>query len=116
MPANIGDITSYHLEEAARHRALAQAARDRGCLAEAAYQDGMAARWEEAARQQVTIMQPLPRRTVTPRPIYSTPKTTYKPFSVVCWLAAVRGLKRISALLHPSIFKPSIPLHVVPPR
>jgi len=62
MPANIGDITSYHLEEAARHHALAQAARNRGCLDEAEYQDGLAARWEEAAEEQRVGMRQQPTR------------------------------------------------------
>jgi hypothetical protein len=62
MPANVGDITSYHLEEAARHRTLAQAARDRGCLEDAEYQDGLAARWEEAAEEQRVGMRQTPYR------------------------------------------------------
>jgi hypothetical protein len=64
MPANLGDITTYHLEEAARHHALAQAARDRGCFAEAEYQDGLAARWEEAAQEQQSEMQQHPTRRI----------------------------------------------------
>ena len=62
MPANIGDITTYHLEQAARHHALAQEARDRGCTAEAEYQDGLAARWEEVAQEQKIGMQQTPSR------------------------------------------------------
>jgi hypothetical protein len=100
MPANFGDITTYHLEEAARHHALAEAARDRGCFADADFQAGMAARWEEVARQQVTSMrQPPARHMANPRQIFPAPKMQSKQFSVVCWLALVRGLQYITAML-----------------
>jgi hypothetical protein len=62
MPVDFADVTSYHLEEAARHRTLAQAARDRGCLEDAEYQDGLAARWEEVAQEQKIGMQQAPSR------------------------------------------------------
>jgi hypothetical protein len=62
MPANLGDITAYHKEEAARHYALAQAARDRGWIEEAEYQAGLAARWEEAAQEQRVGMRQQPTR------------------------------------------------------
>ena len=84
MPANLGDITAYHKEEAARHYALAQAARDRGCIEEAEYQAGLAARWEEAAQP--------------PPPM---------PFAVACLLAVERGVQRIAAALRQSIIKRS---------
>ena len=117
MPANLGDITTYHLEEAARHHALAQAARAQGCFAEAEYQEGLAARWEEAAQEQkIGVQQHPTRRMSTQRPIYPAPKTTSKPFSVICWLAVVRGLKRIAAALHPSMVKPRTPLGGLSPR
>ncbi|MGA3011767.1 MAG: hypothetical protein ABSD72_16030 [Terracidiphilus sp.] len=56
MPADFGDITAYHREEAARHFALAQAARDRDSLGEAEYHAGMAARWYEASQEQEIAM------------------------------------------------------------
>jgi hypothetical protein len=62
MPADFGDITAFHHEEAARHYALAQAARDRGCLADAEFQTGLAARWEEAAQEQKIGMRQAPSR------------------------------------------------------
>jgi hypothetical protein len=117
MPANIGDITTYHLEQAARHHALAQAARDRGCTAEAEYQEGLAARWEEVARQQKFGTRQLSNHHMArQRSIYPAPNTPPKPFSVISWMAVVRSLKSIAALFHPSMAKPRIPLHVVPPR
>ena len=62
MPVDFGDITAYHHEEAARHYALAQAARDRGSLAEAEFQAGLAARWDEAAQEQKIGMSHTPSR------------------------------------------------------
>jgi hypothetical protein len=56
MPADFGDITAYHREEAARHFALAQAARDRDSFSEAEYHAGMAARWYEASQEQEIAM------------------------------------------------------------
>jgi hypothetical protein len=117
MPADFGDITSYHREEAARHHALAKAARDRGCLAEADYQAGLAARWEEVALQQVTTMRKTPvRRIAKPRQIFPASKTPPKPVSVVSWSALVRGLQYIAEVLSPTMDKPETPLHIVPPR
>jgi len=96
---------------------MAKAARDRGCLADADYQAGLAARWEEVARQQVTTMRKTPaRRIAKPRQIFPAAKTLPEPFSVVCRLAVVRGLQHIAAVLSPTMVKPEIPLHVVPPR
>jgi hypothetical protein len=62
MPVDFADVTAYHLEEAARHYALAQAARDRGSLAEAEFEAGLAARWEEVAEEQKIGMQQTPSR------------------------------------------------------
>lgn len=56
MPADFGDITAYHREEAARHFALAQSARDRESFSEAEYHAGMAARWYEASQEQEIAM------------------------------------------------------------
>ena len=56
MPADFGDITAYHREEAARHYALAQAARERESHGEAEYHTTMAIRWYETAREQKTAM------------------------------------------------------------
>lgn len=57
MPADFGDITTYHREEAARHFALAKAARDRESFGEADYHSSMAARWYEASQEQEVAMQ-----------------------------------------------------------
>lgn len=56
MPADFGDITAYHREEAARHYALAQAARECESYGEAEYHTSMAIRWYEVAREQKTAM------------------------------------------------------------
>lgn len=57
MPADFGDITAYHREEAARHYALAQDARERESYNEAEYHTSMAIRWYEVAKEQRTAMQ-----------------------------------------------------------
>ncbi len=62
MPVDFADVTAYHLEEAARHHKLAQAARNLGCIEEAEYQDVLAARWEEVAQEQKIGMQQTPSR------------------------------------------------------
>ena len=101
MPANFGDIAAFHHEEADRHYALAQAARDRGCLAEAEYQAGLAARWDEAAREQRIGMRQQPAHTSEKqRPNCPPPM----PLAIVYLLAVVRGVKRIArAIRHPMV-------------
>jgi hypothetical protein len=67
MPTDFGDITAYHREEAARHFALAQAARDRQSLGEAEYHTSMAVRWYQAAREQKAEMRQEPVRHIAYR-------------------------------------------------
>jgi hypothetical protein len=111
MPANFAEIATYHKLEAARHYALAQAARDRGCLADAEYQAGLAARWDEAAQEQnIGMMQAPSRRRPMPG-LYCPPQPPPMPFTVACLLAAERGVKRIAAAIHQSLFKRHAPIH-----
>jgi hypothetical protein len=114
MPANFGEIATYHHEEAARHYALAQAARDRGCLAEAEYQTGLAARWDEAAQEQeIGKIQMPSRRIAKQRPHYPPPPM---PLAVTCLLAVERCVKRIAVAIHHSIIKRSAPIDELPLR
>ncbi|MGD0682042.1 MAG: hypothetical protein ABR990_08325 [Terracidiphilus sp.] len=107
MPADFGDITAYHQEEAARHYALAQAARERGCFADAEYQAGLAARWDEAAQEQkIGKMQAPSRRMAKQRPhCPASPPPTSLAFS--CLLAVERCVKRIAVAIRQSIIKRS---------
>jgi hypothetical protein len=111
MPANFGEIATYHQQEAARHYALAQAARDRGSLAEAEYQAGLAARWEEAAQEQKIGMRQAPSRRRSKQGPHCPPQPT-PPMSlaVACLLAVERSVKRIAAAIRHSIIKRSTPV------
>jgi hypothetical protein len=111
MPVNFGDITAFHNEEAARHHALAQAARDRGCLADAEFQAGLAARWEEAAQEQKIGMRQAPsRRMAKQRPNIRPPQSPPRPLAIVSMLAVVRGVKRIVTAMRQPTVKRSTPL------
>jgi hypothetical protein len=112
MPANFGEIATYHQEEAARHYALAQAARDRGCLAEADYQAGLAARWDEAAQEQKIGMRQAPSRRRSTQVTHCPPQPP-PPMSlaVACLLTFERGVKRVAAAIHQSIIKRSTPVN-----
>ncbi|MGO9318491.1 MAG: hypothetical protein ACLPXT_13575 [Terracidiphilus sp.] len=112
MPVDFGEITAYHHEEAARHHALAQAARDRGCPADAEYQAGLAARWEEVAQQQKIDMRQAPsRRVAMQRPHRPPPQPPPTPFVAVCLLAVVRGFKHIAAAFRPPAPKRDVPIN-----
>jgi hypothetical protein len=111
MPADFGDIAAYHHQEAARHYAMAQAARDRGSIEEADFQAGLAARWEEAAQEQKIGMQQTPsRRMANQRPKHRLPEPPPMPLAVVCLLAIERGVKRIAEAIRHSIVKRSAPI------
>jgi hypothetical protein len=111
MPVDFGEITAYHHEEAARHRALAKAARDRGCPADAEYQAGLAARWDEAAQEQKIGMRQAPtRRVAKQRPQRPQPPPPI-PLAVVCLLTVERCVKRIAAAIRHSIVKRSTPFN-----
>jgi hypothetical protein len=62
MPADFGEIASYHRQEAIRYAALAQAARSRGNHSEAEYMANQAARYAEAADEQKAGMSREPGR------------------------------------------------------
>jgi len=109
MPVDFADVTAYHLEEAARHYALAQAARNRGCPADAEFQTGQAARWEEAAREQKIGMMQQPARPSTKRRPNFPPPAPPMPHAFVWLLAVVRAVKRIAAAFGPAVVKQSAP-------
>ena len=106
MPVDFGDITAYHHEEADRHYAMAQAARDRECFGDAEYQAGMAVRWDEVAQEQKIVMRQDPVRHIAyQRSNYRPPEPPDPrriPFAVVSWLAIRRGIKRMAPALRQS--------------
>jgi hypothetical protein len=111
MPVDFGGITTFHHEEAARHYALAQAARDRGSFAEAAFQTGLGARWDEVAQEQKIGMRQTPsRRRPKQMPYRRPPQPPPMPFATVCLLAVVRGVKRIAAAIRQFVVKRSAPV------
>ena len=117
MPANFGDFTAFHHEEADRHYALAQAARDRGSFAEADFQAGLAARWDEVAQEQTIGMRHEPTRTSARRkPNCRPPQPPPMPFAVVCLLAVVRRVKSIAAAIRQFVTKRSTPIGELPLR
>jgi hypothetical protein len=101
MPSDFGDMTAYHREEAARHYALAQAARECGNLGEAEYQAGLAVRWDEVAREQKVEMLLEPaRQTADQRPKHWPLEPQRRiPLTIVCLLALLRGVRRIAAAM-----------------
>jgi hypothetical protein len=112
MPVDFGEITAYHHEEAARHRALAKAARDRGCPADAEYQAALAARWEEVAQEQKIGMRQQPtHRVAKQRPHSPPPQPPPMPLAAVCLQAVGRGFKHIAAAIHHSMAKRSAPIN-----
>ena len=113
MPANFGDIAAFHHEQADRHYALAQAARNRGCLAEAEYQAGLAARWDEAAQEQKIGMGQQPTHPSAKQRPNSPPPM---PLAIVCILAFMRGINRIAAAIRPPMVKRSAPFNTLSHR
>jgi hypothetical protein len=117
MPSNFGDITAFHHEEADRHYALAQAARDRGSFAEADFQAALGARWDEVAQEQKIGMRQEPTRTRAKRkPNCRPPQTPPIPFAAVCLLAVVRRVKSIAAAIRQLVVKWSAPFGELPLR
>jgi hypothetical protein len=117
MPADFGDITAFHHEEAARHYALAQAARERGSFAEAEFQTGLGARWDEAAQEQNSVMRQTPSRHSSKQmPYRRPPQPPPMPFAAVGLPAVVRGVKRIAAAIRQFVVKRSIPVDGFPLR
>jgi hypothetical protein len=117
MPVDFGDITAFHHEEAARHYALAQAARDRGSFAEAEFQTGLGARWDEVAQEQKIGMRQTPsRRSPKQMPYRRPPQPPPMPLAVVCLPAVVRGFKCIAAAIRQFVVKGSAPVDKLPLR
>lgn len=114
MPADFGDIAAYHREEAARHYAMAQAARDRDNFGEAEYQTRMAARWEEAAReQQIAMRQEPARQNATRRPNRRSPQPpqpAHIPGAVHSMSAVPRVIKRAFQTIHQSLHGRTAPI------
>jgi hypothetical protein len=97
MPADYGEITAYHHQEASRFYALAQEARACNNFAEADYLAGQAARWEEAAQEQKIEMQREPARRVRNQNRF--PRLAKQP----------RGLRRIAGAIHRALFGQRVP-------
>jgi hypothetical protein len=98
MPADFGEIAAYHHQEATRHYALAQAAREGENLGEAEYQAGLAARWREPNRR--IANQELRRWTPEPERI---------PSAAACLVAIQRGTQRIAMAIRQSLAKQNSP-------
>lgn len=82
MPANFGEIASYHHRMAERYLALAKTARDAGDFYAADYNQQLAARYVEAAEEQKSVMSQQPGRApapVAPQPWTQQPKRVAKP-------------------------------------
>jgi hypothetical protein len=109
MPADFGDITAYHREEAARHFALAQAARDRDSFSEAEYHAGMAARWYETSQEQEVAMREPAVRHIAYKPSnYRAPEPVpSRPASFVGALLSV--IKRMAQAILQPLAKSSSP-------
>jgi hypothetical protein len=106
MPADFGEIAAYHHMEAARHYALAQAARERESFGEAEYQAGLAARWDEAAREQAIEMRREPTRRFTNQGLRRwVPEQEHVPSAAACWVAVQRGAQHIATAIHQSLAK-----------
>ena len=82
MPANFGEIASYHHRRAAQHMELARIARDAGDPNAAEYNRQLAARYIEAAEEQRTAMSQAPGCATAnraPRPWAQAPGQAPKP-------------------------------------
>lgn len=112
MPANFGEIASFHKREAVRYLALAQAARERGSDGEAGYLAGLAGRCVQAAEEQKTAMGAEPGRLIGKRiPSRGLAEPRRTPFATVCLLAVLRGPGQIAAAIRQSISARSAPMN-----
>jgi hypothetical protein len=112
MPADFGEIVAYHHLEAARHYALAQAARERASFGEAEYQAVLAARWDEVAREQVIEMRREPNRRFANQELRRwVPEQEHIPSAAACLVAVQRGAQRIATAIHQSLAKRDAPSH-----
>jgi hypothetical protein len=96
MPTDFGEITAYHREEAARHYAMAHAARERRSFGEAEYEVNLAARWDEAAREQKTEMRQEPARHIPYRRSNYRPPEPPMPQRVSFAAAFLSAIKRMA--------------------
>lgn len=111
MPADFGEIAAYHHMEAARHYALAQAAREQESFGEAEYQAELAARWDEAAREQTIEMRREPARHIANQGLHRWPPEPERvPSAAACLGAVQHGAQRI-ALAIQSLAKRNAPSH-----
>lgn len=109
MPADFGEITAYHHQEAARFYTRAQEARALGNLAEADYLAGQAARWEEAAQEQKTAMRKPPRPVAHRSRFLTVPEEPYI-HPLIRWpMAVARGVRRAATATGRFIFKRRAP-------
>jgi hypothetical protein len=110
MPADFGEIAAYHHQEATRHYALAQAAREGENLGEAEYQAGLAARWDEVAREQAIEMRREPNRRIANQELRRwTPEPERIPSAAACLVAIQRGTQRIAMAIRQSLAKQNSP-------
>jgi hypothetical protein len=92
MPANFGEISGYHSLIAARHAALAEAAREQGDLTTASYHAGQAERYVQAAHEQKLAMRYAPGQpNEEKRPRGRPPEPPPVPLGVSTLLAVLRG-------------------------
>ncbi|MGA2276973.1 MAG: hypothetical protein ABSG00_05155 [Terracidiphilus sp.] len=112
MPANFGEIASYHSRLAARYLALAQSARDEGNFAEAEHQTALAARYIQAAQEQRIAMRTEPFSVVKNVRAKGWPmEQPRRPLIAVCLLAAMRGPGQIARAIRQSLPKRKEPFH-----
>lgn len=119
MPANFGEIASYHNRLAIRHIALAQAAREAGDLNAADYQTQLAVRYIEAAQEQSFAMSQVPGISAArpaSRPWATGPNPAAKripssaPLAASCLSVIRRGAGSIATALQHSISRRSAPI------
>jgi hypothetical protein len=115
MPANFGEIASYHKREEARYLTLAQAARDRGSDGEAGYLAELARRCAQVAEEQRTAMRLEPDRLTgnripSRRPAEPNTEPKRTSLATVCLLAVLRGPGQIAAAIRQSISARNAPL------
>jgi len=95
---DFGDIASYHSRIAARHLALAQAAREAGNKTEAESHLEQAARYVQAFHEQKVAMRSEPGPRAAGREQRNRPmKSSARPLFVVWLLAILLGVERMAA-------------------
>lgn len=112
MPVDFGEIASYHLQEAVRYAALAQAVRERGSHGEAEYLAGQAARYAEAAQEQKRGMRQDPGLSIANRrPNRCSPEPRRVPPVPTRLLAVLRGAGDIVASIRQSMPRRNPPIN-----